>query len=134
MSAFVLNRNYELILPEGYVSVENEEMEYIDGGISIPRVVFATTINIGVSALITAISGGVGTAGLRIVLGSMAMRQKFAAGIVKAIGKISLKAASLIGTTWVTKVGAALAADLGGWVFDNYIDGIDGSRNGELTI
>ena len=32
MSAFVLNRNYELILPEGYVSVENEEMEYVDGG------------------------------------------------------------------------------------------------------
>ena len=32
MSAFALNRNYELILPEGYVSVENEEMEYVDGG------------------------------------------------------------------------------------------------------
>ena len=32
MSAFALNRNYELILPESYVSVENEEMEYVDGG------------------------------------------------------------------------------------------------------
>jgi len=25
-------RNYELILPESYVSVKNEEMEYVDGG------------------------------------------------------------------------------------------------------
>ena len=32
MSTFVLNRNYKLILLEGYVSVENEEMEYIEGG------------------------------------------------------------------------------------------------------
>lgn len=32
MSAFVLNRNYELTLPTSYVDVDNEEMEYIDGG------------------------------------------------------------------------------------------------------
>lgn len=32
MSTFVLSRNYELILPESYVDVNNEEMEYVDGG------------------------------------------------------------------------------------------------------
>ena len=31
MSAFVLNRNYELVLPNSYVNIENEEMEYVDG-------------------------------------------------------------------------------------------------------
>jgi hypothetical protein len=31
MSAFVLNRNYELQLPNSYVDVDREEMEYIDG-------------------------------------------------------------------------------------------------------
>ena len=32
MSAFVLNRKYELALPTSYVDVDNEEMEYVDGG------------------------------------------------------------------------------------------------------
>ena len=32
MSTFVLNRNYELALPSIYVDVDNEEMEYVDGG------------------------------------------------------------------------------------------------------
>ena len=33
MSVFVLNRKYELALPTGYVDVDNEEMEYVDGGV-----------------------------------------------------------------------------------------------------
>ena len=32
MSTFVLNRNYELQLPNSYVNVDREEMEYVDGG------------------------------------------------------------------------------------------------------
>ncbi|KLE16278.1 hypothetical protein [Clostridium sp. C8] len=32
MSAFVLNRKYELQLPNSYVDVDREEMEYVDGG------------------------------------------------------------------------------------------------------
>ena len=32
MSAFVLNRKYELALPTSYVNVDNEEMEYVEGG------------------------------------------------------------------------------------------------------
>ena len=35
MSAFVLNRKYELALPTSYVDVDNEEMEYVDGGVYI---------------------------------------------------------------------------------------------------
>ena len=134
MSAFVLNRNYQLQLPNSYVDVDREEMEYVDGGFSIPRYIFTTTINVGVTAAITAISGGVGTAGLRIVLGSMSLKRKFAAAIVKAIGKVSITAANAIGTSWVNKICAAMAMDLGGWVFDSFIDGIDGSRNGSLKL
>lgn len=33
MSTFVLNRNYELQLPNSYVDVDREEMEYIEGGL-----------------------------------------------------------------------------------------------------
>ena len=32
MSTFLLNRNYELALPSSYVEIDNEEMEYVDGG------------------------------------------------------------------------------------------------------
>ena len=35
MSAFVLNRNYQLQLPNSYVDVDREEMEYVDGGGSL---------------------------------------------------------------------------------------------------
>lgn len=35
MSAFVLNKKYELALPTSYVDVDNEEMEYVDGGYEI---------------------------------------------------------------------------------------------------
>jgi len=32
MSAFVLNRKYELQLPSSFVDIDREEMEYVDGG------------------------------------------------------------------------------------------------------
>ena len=32
MSSFVLKRNYELQLPNSFVDVDREEMEYVDGG------------------------------------------------------------------------------------------------------
>ena len=32
MSAFVLSREYELQLPNNYVDVDRDEMEYVDGG------------------------------------------------------------------------------------------------------
>lgn len=34
MSAFVINRNYELQLPNSFVDVDRDEMEYVDGGFS----------------------------------------------------------------------------------------------------
>ncbi|ASW42220.1 hypothetical protein [Clostridium isatidis] len=36
MSAFVLSREYELQLPISYVDIDRAEMEYVDGGYSIP--------------------------------------------------------------------------------------------------
>ncbi len=41
MSAFVLNRNYELQLPSSFVDIDCEEMEYVDGGFSRGWVAFA---------------------------------------------------------------------------------------------
>ena len=38
MSAFVLSRGYDLQLPNSYVEIERDEMEYVDGGWSAYKV------------------------------------------------------------------------------------------------
>lgn len=52
MSTFVLKREYALELPTSYVEIDNDEMEYVDGGFSMPRGVIAGIIDAG--ALIVA--------------------------------------------------------------------------------
>jgi len=55
MSAFVLNRKYELQLPSSYVDVDRDEMEYVDGGGTI-------TFKIGSNSFIIGALATVGTA------------------------------------------------------------------------
>ena len=45
MSTFVLRREYNLQLPNNYVEIDRDEMEYVDGGGSV-------TLSISVAALI----------------------------------------------------------------------------------
>lgn len=54
MSAFVLNRNYELQLPNNFTVVECCEMEYVDGGGTI-------TFEIGANSFIIGALAAVGT-------------------------------------------------------------------------
>ncbi|MDS3142332.1 SPH_0224 family bacteriocin-like peptide [Streptococcus pneumoniae] len=42
----------ELVLPNNYVVLEQEEMMYLDGGFSIPRWPVATTINIAFNGVL----------------------------------------------------------------------------------
>lgn len=35
MNAIALSRNYELQLPNNFVEVDKEEMEYVDGGFNV---------------------------------------------------------------------------------------------------
>ena len=59
MSAFVLNRKYELALPTSYVDVDSEEMEYIDGGYAAwQKALVATAIVAAGAGLIVALSYG----------------------------------------------------------------------------
>lgn len=76
MSAFVLNRNYELQLPNNFVDIEKDEMEYVDGGganygvcgyitFRISRNVINAAIALGVTCAVAAAIGScIGTAGL----------------------------------------------------------------------
>ncbi|SKA92194.1 hypothetical protein SAMN05428976_11911 [Clostridium sp. USBA 49] len=54
MSEFVLNRKYELQLPDSFVDIDRDEMEYIDGGWSFTRK-FSTKA--GINALYKAGAG-----------------------------------------------------------------------------
>ncbi|MBL4930972.1 hypothetical protein [Clostridium paridis] len=60
MSAFVLNRNYELQLPNSYEDIDCDEMEYVDGGSTVNVYLKGTTfkyIIIGGSAAIGTLVG-----------------------------------------------------------------------------
>ena len=37
MSSYALNRNYNLQLPNSFVEIDKEEMEYVDGGVSVSK-------------------------------------------------------------------------------------------------
>lgn len=49
MSKFVLNRNYQLQLPNSFVDVEREEMEYVDGGMYVSERWWGIAINLSVA-------------------------------------------------------------------------------------
>ena len=95
MSTFVLNRNYELALPTSYVEVDNEEMEYVDGGGKIPR--WAVSAPIDALLLLTPI--GVATAPLKY------LGKKAAAALVK---KLAPEIAGVAAWALRTVVGASI--------------------------
>ncbi|MGF0110758.1 MULTISPECIES: hypothetical protein [unclassified Clostridium] len=49
MSTFVLKREYALQLPNSYVDVDRDEMEYVDGGGSVSEHWWGYAINLNVS-------------------------------------------------------------------------------------
>lgn len=94
MSAFVLNRNYELQLPNSYVDVDREEMEYIDGGYTWwQKTLVATAIVAAGVGLITALSYG------QIFLAAKIMKISFAVAVNKL--KIAGVAAIVAGSTGI---------------------------------
>lgn len=83
MSAFVLNRNYELQLPNSFVDVDCGEMEYVDGGfyisnstlVSVTRAVFlsvginpigATLVGLGIWKVYTILVAGAASISARL--------------------------------------------------------------------
>lgn len=85
MSAFVLNRNYELQLPNSFVDVDREEMEYVEGGGTVKLTLTYGTIaflvaKVGVGwGLRAALSGLNASIGCAIVFGTAGWGTLFAA-------------------------------------------------------
>ena len=70
-----MTATYELQMPNSYVLMDNEEMEYLDGGLSISKNVFKWTVTAVVTAGCIALGGGLSVAGLKAVLGSMTLKK-----------------------------------------------------------
>jgi len=84
MSAFVLNRKYQVQLPNSFVDVDSEEMEYVDGGFNMSR----DTVAWIADALIALVTFGVSSA---ITIGSF-LRKKGATSGTQLIVKIATRA------------------------------------------
>jgi hypothetical protein len=110
MSAFVLERKYQLQLPSSFVDVDREEMEYVDGGA-------LTWWQKGlVVAAVAAISAAViYTGGAILIAGFDAV---MSLGPVAAIvAEVGAKTA-LTGFIGSTGTGVAIAIAVGNWLRD----------------
>lgn len=84
MSSFVLNRNYELALPTSYVDVDNEEMEYVDGG----KVIYTISTS---------------------KCNQLAAALAIATGILTCFGAVATLVATIVGTPFAGAVTACIA-------------------------
>ena len=98
----VKQRNYELVLPTYYVGVDQDEMEYVDGG---GKVGFKVHISEGVANL-----GGI--VGGSVVLGAC----EAAIGELNLAGPIGISAATAI---------SGIAAGLAGWAISAGLREVD---------
>ncbi|ASW42225.1 hypothetical protein [Clostridium isatidis] len=100
MSAFVLGREYELQLPNNYVEIDSDEMEYVDGG-GVYNWIVAGAVNIVFAA---AFGGGAITLVKSIIksLGSTNVKQKIVGAITKyiAVQAANRIAGMVLGAIW----------------------------------
>lgn len=134
MSTFVLNRNYQLQLPESFVDVEREEMEYVDGG-SIPR----WLVSAGVDAIAMATPVGYALAPLKFLgkSAAIALVKRFAPQLG---GFIAWAARSVLGAAINMSSGTILSLVVGnascltsvGGLVGLVADAADGKINGRI--
>ena len=104
MSAFALNRKYELALPTGYVDIDNEEMEYVDGGVSAKKRWYGVQINLSgreAEGLAWALATGSGAAWLAAELTSPTVIGGISFGVIAAA--MALSAGAVGGLNWLKR-------------------------------
>ena len=121
-------------MPSSYVDIDRDEMEYVDGGLSISRNVFRYTVTATVIAACAFLGGGFAVSGLRTVLGSYSIKMKLISAIVKGIGVLGIKGGNLLASKFVSVLIACVGADFMGNIFDRYIDPLDGNYNGWVKV
>lgn len=123
----------EMVLPRNYVEIEQEEMMYLDGGFSIPTWSVTGTITAATYAFLAAAGGAVATGGLKVVLGSMSLRNTLAAGIVKAVGASGIRVGNALVSSWLRTVVSGGVSGVASRIA-NYLDGRDGKKNGWIRV
>lgn len=123
-----------MVMPMSYVAIDEEEMTYLDGGFAISRSVFKYTCQAAVIAGCIALGGGISYAGLKAVLGSMALKSSLAAAVVKGCGMLGIALGNGFASKFISGLAGCIAGDFVGNIFDKYIDGLDGKKDGKIKI
>lgn len=109
-------------------------MEYLGGGFSVSKAAFKYTVTAVVVAGCIALGGWLSVAGLKTVLGSMALKSTLIKCIVKGIGMLGIGCGNALANKFVSGLAGCISGDFMGNVFDKYIDGLDGTRDGKVKI
>ncbi|HEU2977690.1 TPA: SPH_0218 family bacteriocin-like peptide [Streptococcus pneumoniae] len=124
----------ELVLPNNYVVIDEEEMMYLDGGaIYIPRWAITGAIT-GAAYAALAAAAAAGGGGLQLVLASYGLRSALVAGIVKGLGVLGIHIGNAFANTVIRSIASAGIGAGADWIFTNIIDGWDGRRDNQLRI
>lgn len=129
-----MSTSYALKMPASYVLMDNDEMEYLDGGLTISKNVFKYTCQFAIMAGVTCLSGGLAVGGLKAVLGSMSLKKTLVKVLVKAIGKMGIAAGSALSSKFMTGLIGCVSGDFLGNVFDKYIDKLDGKKDSKIKV
>lgn len=134
MSTFVLNRNYGLALPTSYVEVDNEEMEYVDGG-GIGKHWYNSTGVVGTAldVVIIAVTGEIGAFStiaarkyIKSIMGknvSRTIARKLTAYVGSAVAGLFTSALNIAMTIGGTSLGGIIAEAM---------DRVDGKNDGYI--
>ncbi|CGE83794.1 Uncharacterised protein [Streptococcus pneumoniae] len=95
----------ELVLPNNYVVIDEEEMMYLDGGgaIYIPKWAITGAITGAAYAALVAAGGG----GLQLVLASYGLRSALVVGIVKGLGVLGIHIGNAFANTVIRSIASA---------------------------
>lgn len=129
-----MSEAYALQMPSSYVLMDNDEMEYLDGGFAVSKNVFKWTVSAIVTTGMIALGGGISYAGLKTVLGSMSLKNQLIRLLVKGIGKLGIAGGNALASKFGSGLAGCIAGDFLGNVFTRYIDPLDGRVDDKIKI
>ncbi|MCX7951454.1 MAG: hypothetical protein N2594_05820 [Clostridiales bacterium] len=135
MNALALKRNYQLQLPNSFVDVDSEEMEYVDGGgigINIPNWVVGGAIDTAIFLIpqIKALKGTI----IGVAMLSETARTSIVRAICSTVTKVTMGVISLSENKVLGAIIAFTGFSIGNFVAQKLLDPMDGVIDGYITI
>lgn len=126
MSTFVLKREYALQLPNNYVEIDRDEMEYVDGGWFLSNKFMAGAIDVAIWC-IPAMKAFKGTL-LGVAMMSYSAKTAIARGVTGALANIGLAWLGLTESKILGVIMNFTGFSIGSFVATRLIDPLDGNR------